>query len=192
MSLTTVSELRSTLGVGSLYPDATLQEVCDAADAVLLPMLWVNKYYNAGHSNTAHTGTLYFQEDVTKVFYVGQTVTITGNGSHHNGSKTITAVGTDSITYAITGNNIAASPYHPVQPLGTVAADTYVDWTTDAAVQEAALYIAVDIWQARQVPASGGVAVDGYSPSPYRMGNSLLARVRGLIAHALDPNSMVG
>ena len=192
MSLTTVSELRSTLGVGSLYPDATLQEVCDAADAVLLPMLWVNKYYNAGHSNTAHTGTLYFQEDVTKVFYVGQTVTITGNGSHHNGSKTITAVGTDSITYAITGNNIAASPYHPVQPLGTVAADTYVDWTTDAAVQEAALYIAVDIWQARQVPASGGVAVDGYSPSPYRMGNSLMARVRGLIAHALDPNSMVG
>lgn len=192
MSLTTISELRSTLGVGSLYPDATLQEVCDAADAVLLPMLWVNKYYNAGHSNTAHTGTLYFQEDVTKVFYVGQTVTITGNGSHHNGSKTITAVGTDSITYAITGNNIAASPYHPVQPLGTVAADTYVDWTTDAAVQEAALMIAVDIWQARQVPASGGVAVDGYSPSPYRMGNSLMARVRGLIAHALDPNSMVG
>ena len=192
MSLTTVSELRSTLGVGSLYPDATLQEVCDAADAVLLRMLWVNKYYNVGHSNTAHTGTLYFQEDVTKVFYVGQTVTITGNGSHHNGSKTITAVGTDSITYAITGNNIAASPYHPVQPLGIVAADTYVDWTLDAAVQEAALYIAVDIWQARQVPAPGGVAVDGYSPSPYRMGNSLLARVRGLIAHALDPNSMVG
>ena len=192
MSLTTVSELRSTLGVGSLYPDATLQEVCDAADAVLLPMLWVNKYYNVGHSNTAHTGTLYFQEDVTKVFYVGQTVTITGNGSHHNGSKTITAVGTDSITYAITGNNITAAPYHPVQPLGIVAADTYVDWTLDAAVQEAALYIAVDIWQARQVPASGGVAVDGYSPSPYRMGNSLMARVRGLIAHALDPNSMVG
>ena len=192
MSLATVSELRSALGVGSLYPDATLQQVCDAADDVLLPMLWVNNYYNVGHSNTTNTGTLYFQEEVTEIFYVGQTVVITGNGSKHNGNKTITAVGTYSITYAITGNNNTPAPYHPVQPLGQVAADTYVDWTLDAAVQEAALMVAVDIWQARQVPASGGVAVDGYSPSPYRMGNSLMARVRGLIAHALDPNSMVG
>ena len=191
MSLTTISELRSTLGVGSLYPDATLQEVCDAADAVLLPMLWVNKYYNIAHSNEATTGTLYFQEEVTPIFYVGQTVTITGNGSKHNGSKTITAVGTYSITYAITGNNNTPAPYHPVQPLGTVAADTYVDWTTDAAVQEAALMIAVDIWQARQVSSTGGSSPD-FTPSPYRMGNTLMARVRGLIAHALAPNSMVG
>ena len=191
MSLCTVAELRSALGVGSLYPDATLQQVCDASDAVLLPMLWVNKYYNIGHSNEASTGTLYFQEEVTEIFYVGQTVTITGNGAKHNGSKTITAVGTYSITYAITGNNNTPAPYHPVQPLGTVAADTYVDWTTDAAVQEAALMIAVDIWQARQVSSTGGSSPD-FTPSPYRMGNSLLARIRGLIAHALDPNSMVG
>ena len=68
MSLCTVAELRSALGVGSLYPDATLQQVCDASDAVLLPMLWVNKYYNIGHSNEASTGTLYFQEEVTEVF----------------------------------------------------------------------------------------------------------------------------
>ena len=81
MSLATVSELRSALGVGSLYPDATLQQVCDAADDVLLPMLWVNNYYNVGHSNTTNTGTLYFQEEVTEIFYVGQTVVITGNGS---------------------------------------------------------------------------------------------------------------
>ena len=191
MSLCTVSELRSALGVGSLYPDATLQQVCDASDAVLLPMLWTNKYWNIAHSNEATTGTLYFQEEVTEIFYVGQTVTITGNGSKHNGNKTITAVGTYSITYAITGNNNTPAPYHPVQPLGTVAADTYVDWTTDSAVQEAALMIAVDIWQARQVSSTGGSSPD-FTPSPYRMGNSLLARVRGLIAHALDPNSMVG
>ena len=191
MSLCTVAELRSALGVGSLYPDATLQQVCDASDAVLLPLLWSNKYWNVAHSNEATTGTLYFQEEVTKIFYVGQTVTITGNGSKHNGNKTITAVGTYSITYAITGNNNTPAPYHPVQPLGTVAADTYVDWTTDSAVQEAALMIAVDIWQARQVSSTGGSSPD-FTPSPYRMGNSLLARVRGLIAHALDPNSMVG
>ena len=38
MSLTTVAELRSSLGVGTLYSDAVLQEVCDAADNVLLPV----------------------------------------------------------------------------------------------------------------------------------------------------------
>jgi hypothetical protein len=191
MSLCTVSELRSALGVGSLYNDATLQSVCDAADVVILPMLWNNYQFNSGHSNTATTGTLYFDTLVTDVFYVGQTVVISGNGSKHNGNKTITGVGAYSITYAISGNNNTAAPYHPVNPLGQVAAETYVDYTLDAAVQEAALLISVDIWQSRQTSSSGGVSPD-FTPSPYRMGNTLLARVRGLLAHALSPDSMVG
>jgi hypothetical protein len=191
MSLCTVAELRSALGVGSLYADATLQQTCDAADVVILPMLWNNYSFNVAHSNTTNTGTLYFETTTKDVFYVGQTVVISGNGSKHNGNKTITGVGAYSITYAITGNNNTAAPYHPVNPLGQVAADTYVDYTQDAAVQEAALMISVDIWQARQVSNSGGVSPD-FTPSPYRMGNTLLARVRGLLAHALSPDSMVG
>ena len=191
MSLVTVSELRTTLGVGTLYPDATLQEVCDATDAVLLPMLWVNATYNISHSNTATTGTLYFQDKVEKVFYVGQTVTITGNGSKHNGSKTLTGVGDYSITYAISGNNNTPAVEHPVQPFGTVTADTYVDWSQDAAIQNAALMVATEIWQARTATLSGSNLVD-YQPSPYRMSAQLLAKVRGLIAHALSPSSMVG
>jgi hypothetical protein len=191
MSLCTVAELRSALGVGSLYADATLQQTCDAADAVILPMLWNNYSFNVAHSNTTDTGTLYFETSTKDVFYVGQTVVVSGNGSKHNGSKTITGVGAYSITYAITGNNNTAKPYHPVNPLGQVAADTYVDWSQDSAVQEAALMISVDIWQARQVSNSGGVSPD-FTPSPYRMGNTLLARVRGLLAHALSPDSMVG
>ena len=191
MSLVTVAELRSTLGVGTLYPDATLQEVADAADAVLLPMLWTNNAFNIGHSNSTNTGTLYFDFYVADVFYVGQTVTITGNGSKHNGSKTLTGVGEKSITYAITGNNNVASPFHPVQPFGTVSADTYVDWSLDAAIQNAALMIAVEIWQARTATLSGSNLVD-FQPSPYRMSAQLLAKVRGLIAHALAPTSMVG
>jgi hypothetical protein len=191
MSLTTVAELRSALGVGSLYPDATLQEVCDASDAVLLPMLWANVYFNVAHSNTATTGTLYFSQVVKDLFYVGQTVVITNNESHLNGSKTITAVGDYTITFAITGNNNTVRPKHEVNPYGTVTASATTDWTADAAVQQAALMISVDIWQARQVSSTGGVSPD-FTPSPYRMGNTLLARVRGLIAHALSPNSMVG
>jgi hypothetical protein len=191
MSLTTVAELRTALGVGTLYADATLQEVCDAADNVLLPFIWANTSFNVGHSNTTTTGTLYFDEAVKDVFYVGQTVVITGNGSHHNGNKTITEVGEYSITYAVTGTPTAA-PYHPVNPFGTVTASTYLDPSTVPAIQEAALMISIDIWQSRQAPSSGGVSIDGYTPSPYRMGNTLMARVRGLLAPYLDPRSMVG
>ena len=191
MSLCTVAELRSALGVGSLYADATLQQTCDAADAVILPMLWNNYYFNIAHSNTTNTGTLYFETSTKDVFYVGQTVVVTGNQSHLNGSKTITGVGAYSITFAITGNNNTAAPYHPTVPYGQVAAPTSVDWTTDSAVQEAALMISVDIWQARQTTSSGGVSPD-FQPSPYKLGNTLLARIRGLLAHALSPDSMVG
>jgi hypothetical protein len=192
MSTTTVAELRSALGVGTLYADSVLQSVCDASDDVLLPFLWKNTTNNIGHSNTTNTGTLYFNIPVQDVFYVGQTVTITGNGSKHNGSKTLTAVGEDSITYAITGNNNTATPFHPVNPFGTVAADTYVDYSTISSVQEASLMIAISIWQARQAPSGQGMSVDGYTPSPFTMSNTLIARVRGLIAPFLDPGSMVG
>ena len=192
MSLTTVAELRSSLGVGTLYADATLQEVCDAADNVLLPFIWSNTTSITGHSNTATTGTSYFDEDVRYTFYVGQTVVISGSGSKHNGSKTITEVGEYSITYAISGNNNTATVYHPINPFGIVAAETYLDPSTVPAIQEAALMISIDIWQSRQAPSSGGVSIDGYTPSPYRMGNTLMARVRGLLAPYLDPRSMVG
>ena len=192
MSLTTVAELRTALGVGTLYADATLQEVCDAADNVLLPFIWSNTLSIIGHSNTASTGTSYFQDSIADVLYVGQTIVITGAGSKHNGSKTITAMTSHSITYAITGNNNTPAPRHPINPYGLLSAETYLDPSTVPAIQEASLMISIDIWQSRQAPSSGGVTVDGYAPSPYRMGNTLMARVRGLLAPYLDPRSMVG
>lgn len=192
MSYTTVAELRTALGVGTLYADATLQEVCDAADNVLIPFLWTNSTPVIGHSNTASTGTSYFTDRIDDVFYVGQSLVFTGCGSKHNGSKTLTGVGEYSVTYAITGNNNTPTTYHPINPYGSAAADTYVDYSTIPAIQEASLMISIDIWQSRQAPSSGGVTVDGYAPSPYRMGNTLLARVRGLLAPYLAPGSMVG
>jgi len=189
MALTTVSELRTTLGVGTLYPDATLQEVCDATDAVLLPMLWTNTNFASAHSNQGTVGTLYFDTNVQDVYYVGQTVNITGAGSHFNGNKTITGVGEYSIT--ITTNHVTDATKHPFNPFATITASTYTDWAEDKAVQQAALMISVEIWQARTATLSGSNAVD-FQPSPYRMSAQLLAKVRGLIAHALSPNSMVG
>ena len=191
MSTTTVAELKAALGVGSLYSDTTIQEVCDAADDVLLPFLWKNENYNIAHSNTTTEGTLYFDEVVTGTYYVGQSVVITKNGSPFNGTKTLTGVGENSITFAVTGTP-TASEYHPCVPFGIVSGVTQNTYATIPAVREANLMICVDIWQSRQAPSSGGVTIDGFAPSPYRMGNTLLARVRGLIAPYLAPNSMVG
>ena len=189
MSITTVAELRTALGVGTLYADAVLQEVCDAADNVLLPFLWKNDAYIVGHSSDSTVGTLYFDQDIRDIFYVGQSVTIANAGSRYNGTKTITGVGQYSFTIAITaGSN---NPYHTIQPYGTASAETYTDYTTISAIQEASLMISIDIWQSRQAPSSGGVSIDGYTPSPYRMGNTLMARVRGLLAPYLDPRSML-
>ena len=189
MSLTTVSELRSTLGVGTLYSDAVLQSVCDASDDVLLPMLWTPNQFAVAHSNVPSVGTLYFNNPVSSIFYVGESVTISNCGTKYSGTKTITAVGEYSISMATT--HTVAQPKHPIEPYGTVAPESYTDWTLDDAVQNAALMISVDIWQARTATLSGSNLVD-FQPSPYRMSAQLLAKVRGMIAHALDPRSMVG
>ena len=190
MSTTTVAELRTALGVGTLYADAVLQSVCDAADDVMLPFLWTNTTPTVAHSNAGTVGTLYFNDNVEDVFYVGQSIVITKSGTKFNGTKTITSVTKNSIT--VTTTHTSDNAYHPINPYGQVAADTYVDYTTIAAIQEASLMISIDIWQSRQAPSSGGVSIDGFTPSPYRMGNTLLARVRGLLAPYLSPNSMVG
>ncbi len=189
MALTTVATLRSTLGVGTLYSDETLQSVCDATDAVLLPMLWTPTWFAVAHSNVVSEGTLYFDIPVTDIFYVGQVVTISNSGTKYNGSKTILTVGEYSIS--VTTTHTTAQPKHPIEPFGAVKAETYTDWTVDEAVKNAALMVSVEIWQARTATLSGSNLVD-FQPSPYRMSAQLLAKIRGMIAHALDPRSLIG
>jgi hypothetical protein len=187
MSLATVAEMKSVLGVGSLYPDATIQEVCDAADLVLIPMLTVKTAFPTAHSKTTTTATLYF--DDPQQFIVGDSVVITNCGSAWNGTKTLTAVTDYTITYTISA--ATATDKNTISPAGLVTGDVTTDWTLDMAIQQAALMIAVEIWQARTSTLTGSNSVD-FQPSPYRMSAQLLAKVRGLIAHALDPRSMVG
>jgi hypothetical protein len=146
----TEAELRLTLGIENLYSSSVVEEVCQAAENVIKGYLWFNRTPNIGHSNTASpnaTGTSYFE--FNHQFYVGETVVISGSGSKHNGSKTITSVGEKDITYAISGNNVAATPFHPIAPYGLVSGDTYVDFATVPEIREASLMIAVDIWQSR-------------------------------------------
>jgi hypothetical protein len=152
-------------------------------------MLWANNNFAVSHSNVGTVGTLVFDIPVLDVYYVGQEVTISKAGSRFNGTKTILSVNEYAIT--VTTTHTSDNALHPFNPPAVVTATTYVDWTTDMAVQQAALMISVEIWQARTTTLNGANTVD-FQPSPYRMSAQLLAKVRGLIAHALDPRSMVG
>jgi len=201
----TEAELRSTLGIQNLYSSTIVEECCQAAENIVKSHLWFNNYYAAARSLTDNVATLYFQQP--HGMYVGQSVIISNAGSPFNGTKTITDINgatqvsalnyqnysliayNYSISYAATGSNQVKNP---IQPFATVAAGTNIDFATVPEVRESALMIAVDIWQARQLSNAGGVSPDGFTPSPYRLGNTLLARVRGLLANYLNPNGLVG
>ena len=190
MSTTTVAELRTALGVGTLYADAVLQSVCDAADDVMLPFLWTNTTPTIAHSNVGTVGTLYFNEPVRDVFYVGQSVVITKSGTKFNGTKVIQSVNDRSFDVITT--HTSDNEYHPINPYGQVAADTYVDYTTIPAIQEASLMICVSIWTARQTNSGNGMNPDGSMGNLYSMSSQLIARVRGLLSPYLDPRSLIG
>ena len=210
----TKAELRANLGIGSLYTDATVEEVCQTAEDLLKQYLWFNEAPVVGARLQNNVATLVLANP--GIFVVGQTVAIEGCGHPYGGSQVITGAwpGTTvpvSIatafwsTYAFssypTGYSIiqfaethANDPFHRIIPSGkAVGPDTKeIDYAATPAVREAAMIIAVDVWQARQVSQTGGVGMDGVTASPYRMGYQLINRVRGLIQPYSNPNSLVG
>ena len=185
----TKAELRTNLGIGALYTDAVVEEVCQSAEDIIKAKLYFNKSNVIAHEATGTTGTLYFDRIITDRFYVGQTVTVDLVAAHFNGSQTITKV-TD-YTISFVNAQITTVTKHAVIPYGYVLVAGQLDYATVPAVREASMLIAVDIWQSRQMSATGGISPD-FQPSPYRMGNTLMARVRGLLADYLAPGGLVG
>jgi hypothetical protein len=185
----TKAELRTTLGIGALYADSVVEEVCQAAEDIIKGKLWFNKTNIIAHEATGTTGTVYFDHAIYDRFYVGQTITVENVAPHFNGNQTITNYTAYSVSFV--DAQITTVEKHTVVPYGTLTIASQVDYSTIPAVREASLMIAVDIWQARQMSATGGISPD-FQPSPYRMGNTLLARVRGLLADYLDPGGLVG
>ena len=183
----TEAELRSALGIGALYTSTVVEDVCQAAENIVKSKLNFNQALAIAHENKGTVGTLYFAEPHS--FYVGQTVNVEGAGAKYNGNKTVNAI--DTLSIKVTTDHLADSPYHPIVPYGHVYAETYTDYATLDEVRQATLMIAVDIWQARQASNAGGISPD-FQPSPYRMGNTLMARVRGLLADHLAPGGQVG
>jgi hypothetical protein len=181
------AELRANLSLGSLYSSATVEEVCQAGQNIITDYLWKNQAFNSAHSHIVGAGSLYF--DTPHDFFVGQVVTVSGNGSTFNGSKTITAVDTYSITFATSHSTV--EPIHPTSPYGTVAATDYVAYGSVPEVKLATLMVCTEIWQAKQA-ANGGALDPNFQPSPFKMGSTLIAKVRGLLANHLAPNGLIG
>ena len=184
----TKAELRTLLGIGALYADSVVEEVCQAAENIIKGYLWFNDYNIVASEITSTTSATVYTDKKHNIL-VGETVVVENCGAKYNGSKTVSAKTDYSITYTI--NNGTVELKHPVVPYGTLSATTHIDYATTPEVREASAMIAVDIWQARQSSNAGGISPD-FQPSPYRMGNTLIARVRGLIANHLAPNGLVG
>jgi hypothetical protein len=210
----TVAELRSNLGIGTLYSDSTVEECCQAAQDQINSFLWFDSAPVVGTALVSNVATVMLANP--GLFTVGESVTIAGAGSTFNGTYTITATlpfstGTTNLLPAFNmqlnyyqqpqgysfiqfAKTAADQNFRRVVPSGTATGEdtktaTYVN---TASVRQAAMILAVDIWQARQVSQTGGVGLDGFSPSPYRMGNSMIGKIRGLLSPYINPNSMVG
>lgn len=185
----TKAELRLALGIGDLYNDSVVEEVCQAAENIIKGKLAFNKASVVAYSASGTTGTIYFNQLVTDRFYVGQTVTVDLVAQHFNGTQTLTVVNPYDVSFV--NAQITTTPKHIIVPYGYALHAGQIDYATLPEVREASLMVAVDIWQARQASNAGGISPD-FSPSPYRMGNTLMARVRGLIADYLAAGGLVG
>jgi hypothetical protein len=188
----TVASLRSNLGIGTLYSDSVVENVCQAAENLIKEKLWFNEQTIYAISASGTTGRIYIADNKEQ-FIVGDSVTIENVRAQFNGTRTITATYKNSnyIYLEFINSNLTDREYHTIAPYGRVFGSTGVDYETLPQVREAAMMVAVDIWQARQMSATGGISPD-FQPSPYRMGNTLMARVRGLLADYLHPGGLVG
>jgi len=211
-SMVTVAELRADLGIGTLYTDPTIEEVCQSAEDQINSFLWFDSAPVVGTQLNSNVATVLLANP--GIFSTGASVTITGAGATFNGSYTITGTmpysagsinlsvfmgylnyyrypaGFSFIQYSKTASD---ANFMKVLPYGKATGTaTHTAYNTVASIREAAMILAVDIWQARQVSQTGGMSPDGFTSSPYRMGNSMIGKIRGLIAPYMSPNSMVG
>lgn len=209
MALIDLTEFKQVLGVGSLYADAQLQGVMDSAEDVVLSMLVQYRNSINGILNVG-VGTFTVRTVDYHTFEVGQEVTFTGLvPGALNGNATVTAVGFDS-SHRTLGlvpsghaavNTITVSKDHGqtpqadhtdlIPPATVYDKDQRDVYDTIEPVREAALAIAVDIWQSRVAPGGQLEAVD-FTPGPYRLGRSLYSRVSGLLGKYVSTSALLG
>jgi len=213
-SYVTVSQLRTNMGIGSLYSDAVLESICQTSEDLINQYLWFNTAPVVGTARSNNVCTLMLANP--NAFVTGQTITVSACGASFNGSVTITGTippstgttnlipvfmyqygqtnfpnGYSFVQYTKNGDD---QNFHKVLPYGVATGPDHKtqSYANTPSIAQAAMIVAVDIFQARQVSQNGGNGMDGMSPNRYAMGYQLINRVRGLIAPYSSPNTMVG
>ena len=185
-TIVTAAEFRATLGVSSsLYNDAFLNDILDAAENAILPMLVKYEQAVYGYERADNVTTIYL--NTTNLFGKDQTVAITGVDATVNGTYTILERYNDRFTIADTG---ADTPFRRVIPSGKVSSGTF-NYVGNANVENAIIVVATEIFQSR---FSSGGSIEGLDlqTTVYRIGIGLLSRVKGILGPYLDEGAMIG
>ena len=190
-SIITAASLRAVLGVSSsLYSDAYLDEIIGSAEGVILPMLTANQAAIAEVYLTSNVA--YYVTQRPHYFVAGQTVVASGIvPSTFNGTITVT----DSITNpyifsaALVNADIIIRGVIPAGVAYLSGANAATLYASTDAVESAVTIVSVEIFQS--ITAAGG-QIEGvdFTPSPYRMGRSLMNRVIGLLSPYIDVETM--
>jgi hypothetical protein len=139
MALIDVAELKAVLGIGSIYPDAEVQQVADAAESIILSYLEFNRSSIVSVELEDNVATYYTREPHD--FVIGSALTVTGCGATFNGSRTVTEHNTDYFKVAITNADIVETPQRPYGSAVLTSQAALYD-ATDS-VREACLALAV-------------------------------------------------
>ena len=190
MSLVTPSQLRAVLQVSSsLYSDAYLQKVIDTSELVILPLL---VSYSSSVTDRRLASNVATLTTITPHNYiVGSSVVVSIGDAVFDGTKTVTAIGTEyEFSFAKTNADIVMNAVIPngLTYLSGYNAETI--YASNPAVYEAIIVVSVEVFQS--INAAGG-QIEGvdFQPTPYRMGRSLLNRVIGILGKSLDTGAML-
>ena len=191
-AIITVASLRQVLGVSvSLYSDAYLESIIDSAEQVILPLLTANQ--SAIAEVYLDDNVAYYVTQRPHYFVAGQTVVVSGvvPSAAFNGTITITDTITDPYIFSAAKVN-ADILIRGVIPAGVAylsGADAATLYASTDAVEQAVTIVSVEIFQSVVAPGGQIEGVD-FTPSPYRMGRSLMNRVIGLISPYIDVETM--
>ena len=191
-AIITVASLRQVLGVSvSLYSNDYLESIIDSAEQVILPLLTANQ--SAVAEVYLDDNVAYYVTQRPHYFVAGQTVVVSGvvPSAAFNGTITITDTIIDPYIFSAAKVN-ADILIRGVIPAGVAylsGADAATLYASTDAIEQAVTIVSVEIFQSVVAPGGQIEGVD-FTPSPYRMGRSLMNRVIGLLSPYIDVETM--
>ena len=189
-NIITASELRQVLGVSeSLYSDVYLEQIIESSEGVILPLL--TQYQSAIVTTRIRDGVIYCGTLRPCYFGEGQSIIIAGCGVDIDGEYDVTTDSVRDLEFSV-ATDLPNRVEFAIIPSGSATLDGYSSATLYAntpAVKSALLVVSTEIFQS--ITASGG-QIEGvdFTPTPFKMGRSLMNRVIGLLSPFMDVDSM--